>query len=317
MAKKKTDKDHVNFMRFFAEKMSMQFLKKNLVLALTFLGLLASFGAPIGYYLHSFLLRQEVELSFWEQIIRIHEHDFKTILYIGLGSNIFFSLFGALTGILCSKLLGQHEKVKTLQDSKNSLLTHLLLNVRRATTLGIEGLSCLKNGVLSEQEKNKVLSETIKSLRHADDIAITMLTLRQNVPPVETCTPNEIMSILERVSIVHDIDLHIEWPVKDESEFKLQTNPMILTFVFNLIIEWSILNEVSSVAVKCKFHQKNTSQGEYNIAIYYDLKHQDLQFNSHIIREIAEQSLLSLRFEKDHIIFTLPAFLILNEENAA
>lgn len=181
----------------FSEKRVMERIKLNPIILFSLCGFILSLGAPIGYYLHDYVFRAQEGLSVTDHARWIHENNFSTILYIGLGTNIFFTLFGALLGRLIEKVIRQEEDLMQIKRSKDALLVQSLIRMREPTSMGIEGLMCLKKNHLREEDRQLLINTTIHELTEIDKGLQDLLLMESGQWSNTTVTSSRIMALTE------------------------------------------------------------------------------------------------------------------------
>lgn len=218
---------------------------KSPVLIFALLGFCLSFGAPLGFYIHDYLVSPKGH-NIFEHISFIHQTNFSTILYIGLGTNFFFTLFGGIAGYFAKQLLlGQSRLVhsqksnKFLSESKNQLVSHFLNYMRVPTSNGLEYLMLLKKGYLPAEDKEKLLDETISQLSKLDKSLREIIDL-QNLKKESF----KQLSILELKKVINDAsEKHDVKFVDDDFSHvnftnQMALNPMLFLMNLEIFFEW-------------------------------------------------------------------------------
>lgn len=260
----------------------MNLIKKHLILSFASLGFLLSLGAPLGFYVHDFYFGHHASASLFEHMFNLHRDHYSTILYIGLGTNIFFTFFGAMTGMMSERILFHEHQNEMLKKSKHNIIAHILTRMRRATTIGLEGLSYLNAGMLTEAEKSFIINETIKELKQIDESAQDLLLLKSEEEILECCSVTEVQEYIEKSSSKYKIAYDFKFN-GDKEQLQILTRSRYLCLAFDLIFEWASLQEMNSIIVVCKNHQMK-------MEIRFTLEHIDESFNIHLLKEVIENN---------------------------
>lgn len=289
----------------------MNFIKKNLILVFALSGLVISLGAPLGYYIHDFYFNQHQSTNIFNHILYLHQYQKSTVLYIGLGSNIFFTLFGAMAGMLFQQILKQEKKLESLTLSKQNIMLHLLARMRKATTIGLEGLYYLKAGMLSEAEQTIIINETVKELKLIDENAQDLILLKEEILGNQYCSIEELITLIDVTSQKYQVSYICE-PLTNLKELKIQVEPRYLVLAFDIIFEWVSIQEESSVLIKYKVQNL-----DFGLIFHFSLENLDESFNSHLLCEVVENNFGSCLVSGNTIKIFLPLHSCHEKKRAA
>lgn len=129
-------------------------------------GFVLSLGAPLGFYLHDFIFSSHQSPGFIEHIIHIHQHHFSTILYVGLSTHIFFTLFGVVVGHFFSHFAKLSSRQAELQSKKEHIIREVLVDVKRPISLTLEYLDMLKaeEMILTPEQEDELQAKLFQEL---------------------------------------------------------------------------------------------------------------------------------------------------------
>jgi hypothetical protein len=200
-------------------------------------------------------------------------------------------VFGALTGFFTQRILAQNIKMEQLKSSKQNLMLHLHSRMRKATTLGLEGLYYLKKGVLSETEQMVVINETIKELKLIDESVQNLGQLRENTPTDACCSLLDVLGLVEQTSTKFQLPLTHERGTSDENLW-IQAEPRLLVLAFDVIFEWASLHEISPVTFAYTFHEGLLSKGNKACKLEFRFGQDSLNesFGRHLLQEVVENN---------------------------
>lgn len=262
----------------------MKFIKQNLVLSFAILGLLTSLGAPLGFYVHDYYFGNHANHNIIEHINFLHQNNLTTLLYIGLGSNIFFSFFGGLVGAFTDKLLRQNKRLEDLRDSKQNLMAHLHSRMRKATTLGLEGLYYLKKDVLGNHERMIIINETIKELKLIDESVQNLGLLRKNNSDNICCSVDEVVALLKETSAKFEQPFLFEVECRSEA-YKVLARPKLLELAFDVIFEWASTHEIPPIQFSYTI-----IEGAFKLEFHFALDTINETFSRHLLQEMVEHN---------------------------
>jgi hypothetical protein len=262
----------------------MKFIKQNLILSFAILGLLTSLGAPLGFYIHDYYFGNHASQNIMEHFNYLHQKNLTTLLYIGLGSNIFFSFFGGLVGAFTDKLLKQNKRLEDLRDSKQNLMTHLHSRMRKATTLGLEGLYYLKKDVLGNHERMVIINETIKELKLIDESVQNLGLLRKNSSENIYCSVEEVVALLIETSAKFEQPFLFENESHSEA-YKILARPKLLELAFDVIFEWASIHEIPPIQFSYTFNE-----GALKLEFHFALETINETFSRHLLQEMVEHN---------------------------
>lgn len=236
----------------------MNFIKNNLILVFAAFGFIMSLGAPLGFYLHDYFFTENPGPNLFLHALSLHQNKLSTIVYIGLGSNIFFSLFGAITGLLFKRILKQEQKLESIIISKQNIMLHLLSRMRRATTIGLEGLYYIKTGIISEHEQANIINETVKKLQLIDESAQDLILLKQEIVfedsnNQEFCTITDLIQLIDITSRKYQVSYTCTSETTNE-KIDIKIQPRFLRLAFDIIFEWASMQEENSVLITYQVH---------------------------------------------------------------
>lgn len=222
----------------------MKVKKRRPVVIFSLCGFALSLGGPLGFYLHNYFFNNPGHASLYDHILWIHQHQFSTILYIGLGTNIFFTLFSALLGYLLEKAFIQEGKLMHLKRSQKDLLVHSLNRMREPTSIGIESLMCLRRDHLREEDKIRLLDSAIIELVEIDNALQDLLQMEARQWSVISMPSSQVVDLMENIGKNNDI----QFPTSDKSRLvpiHVHIPERPLTQAIDRIFKWLRKNELT------------------------------------------------------------------------
>jgi hypothetical protein len=305
----------------------MKFSVKNYPWLFSFIALVFSFGAPLGFYLHSFLFHASVGQSLIEHIQWLHQHQLSTILYIGLGTNFFFSVFGFFIGKYAEKVVEQNKKIAQidylnlqLKKHKKELTKNLINKVKFPISLSLEYLYHFKDLKLNSNE----------AISHLDSLVVELKKINNTIEQFdENLTQNqkEVLSIFDFYQI---LDHHVEHSAygvceldkkSNVKEVELLVSDENLKNIFELIFSSFHFHEVMPEKIKVNFYEGrfyNDIFGyqdglsdfceKYNHSLAIEFIFENLVFEAHELNPLIEnlvQKHDGLFFKKSKSFFIL------------
>lgn len=300
--------------------MKNQFLK-NPVFFCTLFGLIASLGAPLGFYVHDYLFNNFSNHSFQDHISWIHKNSLPTIFYIGLGTNLFFSLFGFLTGKFLEQIISSNLNSARLKDEKIKLFAHLLLKIRASTSLGIESLLLLKARPLSAPERNEILQHSIQELNKSDAIIRRLVDIYSS----HHCEYNlldesNLKKIVFDQTSKYNIKFDSDKIYTTDTDLLLTSNYSTVEIAISEIFDWIVSNEVSIEKVIISYLYKQSAGTELFIfqpellpnssnsytCIEFKIVGNCLDFSAPLAVELVENLMGQCYFATNSIFILLP-----------
>lgn len=292
----------------------MKYIKKNLVFAFACFGLLMSLGAPLGFYLHDYYFTENSNRDLFQHVIFLHQNKLSTIIYIGLGSNIFFTLFGAIAGLLFEKLRDQDKKLENALLAKQNIMLHLLSRMRRATTIGLEGLYYLRTGIISGAEQTFIINETVKKLKLIDESAQDLILLKQEIveedlnnADQEFCTVFDLIQLIDENAQKYQVSYNCQSELINEN-IKIKIQPRFLRLAFDFIFEWASMQEENSISIAYQIHNDLQIKKEsvFGLAFSFTFNNLDESFDRHLLSEVVENNNGSCSIGDNYIQIILP-----------
>lgn len=214
-------------------------------------GLLASLGAPIGFYIHAYLIKMSGKENFWEHVAWLNQHEVGTLIYIGIGTSIFFSIFGCLIG----KYVEDNSKVQLanyqLKQAKLDLTKHFLTKMRVPVSVGLEYLLHLKVDSLPPRERDELLHYSINELNKLDESVRVLMELHSHlnedfakitghtaVDTIKKSLAKKYISVEEN----HIVSIHENYNIKLKGE--------LFSLILDQFLEWVENNELVITNIK-------------------------------------------------------------------
>lgn len=281
----------------------MKYLKQHPVKATALLGLFLSLGAPVGFITVTYYFQNGEALGPSEHLLRLQREQWETLLYIGIGTSTFFTIFGALCGHLLRRLLEEQEAREQLHRSKQELIHYFLTRIRKATTIGLEGLYHLKHGVLRPAEREMVLAATIKELVLIDDSSREMQLLRRDPKTRKTCSVQEVIHLMSSSSLRHDLVIK-EAVVGVDVSGHLMADPRFLKLTFDLIFEWTNIHELGPLTLDL-----SQRDGALLLDLRFSVNGHVSEMSLPVVKELAEGAggICVLRSDSIRLAFSLKA----------
>jgi|GEM_PF-4351213 len=238
----------------------MNLLHKRPILFFTFFGFVLSIGGPLGFYVHDFIFNPLAHnTSFLEHVKYLHAHNLSVILYIGAGTNFFFSLFGYLTGLLVKKVFEGEQKLVLLQKSKNKLFTKVLTDMREPIGLGLESLNYIKTFTPFLNEQKMMIDKSIERFKEIDESIINLVIASDSQDKkYKKLAHQEILVLLSEFAKKNDIDLNDS--ISHEKILlgkMINLNLPVLNQILHLLSGWSETNEMHMSAVSVELFNQS------------------------------------------------------------
>ena len=208
-------------------------------------GFIASLGAPIGFYLHDFFFNPVAKSLFWENVAWIHKHNAYTIVYICLGTNIFFSVFGAIIGKYSLKLNEAYRTNQHIKQTKQDLIKHFLSQMRISSIVGLESLFHLKDGEFTAREKDNLLQLSINELIRVDEYICNLLALQGHKTEEDNFLNHfEIADLIKSSSEKHEMQIGANRLLMPQEDFHVKLSTPHFMMAMDQLFGWIKYNEI-------------------------------------------------------------------------
>ena len=163
-------------------------------------------------------------------------------------------------------------------------MVHLHSRMRKATTLGLEGLYYLKKDVLSNHERMVIINETIRELKLIDESVQNLGILRKKNIDQICCSVEEVVTLLKQTSV------KFEQPFSFHHEsisvtYKILAQPKLLELAFDVIFEWASIHEIPPINFSYTLHE-----GVFRLEFRFELDLIDDSFSRHLLQEMVEHN---------------------------
>lgn len=228
----------------------MKYIKLHPLLILGSLGFVISLGAPIGYYIHSYVFGKNPTTNFIDHIHWVNQNQTHIIAYIALGTTFFFTLFGLVIGKFFNTFFEQEQVLGQMKQSKKAIINHFISQIRTPTTTGIECLLYIKED-LKNSHMEKLINVSINELKRIDQ-GLTSLINLADVDQIELrgISFDELISYINLSSEHFRLALPLIEQNQPNHFSGVTADPLSLVMALELLFEWLALHEVQVKSIE-------------------------------------------------------------------
>ncbi len=251
-------------------------------------GLILAQGAPLGYILHRYIFASLSD-NFLQHTLMLFKNETVTIIYMWLGSSLFFSLFGIASGYLFSKLEGQKNQISTsfnllkqFEERKRQIFYSLSDDLHLPVISAIEYLEGYVRGDLGEAsvQQKEMASLTLVELKKFHHSFNKLLDYRSRI----VSSNSSIKNIFSANDLLCKI--HSQLPERKSvviSNIDLNANVQVEIELFTSVLK-QVVSQVQKISENNQIKISGTNKaliGENIHEFYYLIVESEGQWDDH------------------------------------